>query len=131
MTTAQIKEQIREAHAEIDRRAEADKQRRTRVDQLTRSVTATENALVEFESKKRFLIERRQLLQNQLPILWGKQKGDLSMRINYDPLLGIVESHGTILAIDAALADAPRAKKQLEENLRNAKQTLAQFQSQK
>ena len=64
------------------------------------------------------------LLRDQLPIFWAKQKGDLALQINYDPLLGVVESHGTIQAIDSALADAPRVKRQLEEQLRVAKQTL-------
>ena len=64
--------------------------------------------LVEFEVKKSFFIERKKLLESQLTTLWGKQKGDLSTHLNFDPLLGIVESHGTILAIEAALADAIR-----------------------
>jgi hypothetical protein len=127
-TLARIDEETERQHAEIDRKAELSRQRQTRIDQLQRAVTAAETSLVEFESKKTYLIERKQQLQDQLTILWGKQKGDLSFQINYDPMLGIVESCGTIQAIDAALSDAPRVKKQLVANLDHAKQQLAEFQ---
>jgi hypothetical protein len=119
------------AIANINARTEKQKQLQVRIGQLTKAVTDAEQCLVEFNVKQEFFVERKRLLESQLPTLWGKQKGDLSTQMNFDPLLGIVESHGTILAIEAALMDTPRVKKYLDEQLRAAKQKLTEFQSSK
>jgi hypothetical protein len=115
------------AIAKVNAHTERQRQHQVKLGQLTKAVTTAEAALVEFEAKKSFFTERKALLKSQLTELWQKQKGDLSTQLNFDPLLGVVESHGTILAIDAALADAPRVRKHLDHQLHVAKQTLADF----
>ena len=124
MTTVMDPE-VKRQHDAIDQAAAQQKATQARIKQLTKAVTDAEQCSVEFETKKSFFIERKRLLQSQLPTFWGKVRGDLSTQLNFDPLLGIVESHGTILAIDAALADAPRVKQHLDEQLRVAKKNLA------
>jgi hypothetical protein len=119
------------AISKINARTEKQKELQVKLGQLNKAVENSEQCLVEFEVKKSFFIERKKLLESQLTTLWGKQKGDLSTHLNFDPLLGIVESHGTILAIEAALADAPRVKRHLDEQLRAAKQKLTEFQNSK
>jgi len=119
------------AIAKINARTEKQKEFQVRIGQLTKAVKNAEQCLVEFEVKKSFFIERKKLLESQLTTLWGKQKGDLSTQMNFDPLLGIVESWGTIASISAALADAPRVKKHWDEQLRAAKQRLTEFQNPK
>jgi len=114
-------------HAEVDRKAQLAREHQLKLGQLNKAVTTAEAALVEFESKKNFLQQRRSQLQDQLLQLWPKQASDLSLQPNTSPIQCLAESHGTILAIDAALADAPRAKKHLDQRLHVAKQKLADF----
>ena len=122
-----IDPEVAAQHAEIDRKAQVARENQLRLAQLTKAVTACEAELVEFESKKSFLQSRKQQLQDQLLSLWPKQASDLSLQVNTSPLQCIVESHGTIAAIDAAIAAAPRVKQYLDEQLRVAKQKLDEF----
>jgi septal ring factor EnvC (AmiA/AmiB activator) len=128
--TATIDDNIRAEHAAIDARAAKAKESQAQLGKLQQVITRCETALVEFEAKKSFFEQRKQQLKSQVTTLWSQKRGDLSLQLNFDPLLGIVESHGTILAIDAALADAPRAKKYLDAELAAARQRLAQFERQ-
>src|SRR6266567_4337452 len=115
--TATIDEETKNQHAAIDATAAQRKEFQARTNQLTKAITDAERCLVEFETKKSFFIERKQTLQSQLLLLWGQKRGDVSLQLGFDPLLGIVESHGTIAAIDAAMTDAPRVKNHLDQQL--------------
>lgn len=126
LTTAELEEQAKNAKAEIDRRTAAAKQRNEQRESLQKQVAACETALVELESKKQFLKQRKSQIQSQLLDLWSRQPADL-LNPGVSPIQLVVELNGTSLAIDAALADAPRAKKHLDAQLQTAKQQLDAF----
>ena len=127
-TTATLDQEEQAQIDAIRARKAREREHQLKLGQLNKSVTAAETALVEFESKKQFLRQRKIDLQDQLTRLWPLQPSDLSLQVNTSPLQCIVESHGTMAAIDAALADAPRIKKHLDQQLHKAKQQLADFQ---
>jgi len=123
-----------EEQAQIDAiraRKAKEREHQQKLDQLQRAVTTAEAALTELEGKKNFLQQRKLQLQDQLLVLWPRQPSDVSLQPGSSPIQLLVESHGTILAIEAALADAPRAKKQLDQQLHVAKQKQAEFTLQK
>lgn len=124
--TLSVDEEKRQAITEIEQRAQIRRDFETRLAQLTKVVTTAETVLVEFEGKKSFFQSRKQQLQASLLQLWPKQPADITQTQTSAVQL-IVESWGTILAIDAALADAPRVKRHLDEQLHAAKQALADF----
>jgi len=132
MSTATIlDEQAKNEIAAANARAAKRREHELKLGQLTKAVTTAEAALVELESKKSFLQQRKSQLQDQLLQLWSQQPSDICLQPNSSPIQLIAESHGTILAIDAALADVPRAKKHLDQRLHVAKQNLAEFTRQK
>src|SRR5437763_1587657 len=96
--TANIDEETKRAHAEIERKAQATRERQLKLGQLTKAITAAEAALTEFESKKSFLQSRKQQLKDQLLQLWPKEPSDLSLQVNSSPLQMVAESSSTILA---------------------------------
>jgi hypothetical protein len=113
------------AVSRVNERAAKQKETHLKIAQLTKAVTTAEQALVEFETKKAFFVQRKQQLISNLPTFWSQRKGDLSTQMNFDPLLAIVESHGTLLAIQDALLDAPKVHKELLARLDTAKRALA------
>src|SRR5205823_7430268 len=103
----------REEQAQIDAiraRKAKEREHQLKLAQLMKAVTVAEAALVELESKKNFLQQRKSQLQEQLLQLWPQPPSDVSLQPNSSPIQLLAESHGTILAIEAALSDAPRAK---------------------
>src|SRR5438477_4421584 len=119
-----------EEQAQIDAiraRKAKEREHQLKLGNLTKAVSTAEAALVELESKKNFLQQRKSQLQDQLLQLWPQQPSDVSLQPNSSPIQLIAESHGTILAIEAALADAPRACKHLDQQVQVAKQKLAEF----
>jgi chromosome segregation ATPase len=131
MTTATLDQEEQAQIDAIRARKAKERERQQKLDQLQANVAAAEAALVELESKKTFLQQRKSQLENQLLTLWPRQPSDVSLQPSSSPIQLVVESHGTILGIDAALGDVPRAKKHLDQLLHVAKQKLAEFTRQK
>ena len=127
-TTTELDQQAKNEIAASNARAAKRRDQELKLGQLTKAVTTAEQNLVELESKKSFLQQRKSQLQDQLLQLWPKQASDLSLQPNSSPIQLVVESHGTILAIDSALSDVVRARKHLDQQLQIAKAALTEFQ---
>lgn len=130
MSNAQIDEQSKREHAVVDQKTAAARDSQVKLEGLQRTVTQCETALNEFESKRQFLSARRQQLLDQVTTLWPMLPGNLVLSPSIQPTSALIESHTTILAINATMADAPRAKVHLDAQLKAAQKALSDFERQ-
>ena len=124
--TANIDEETKNQHAEIDRKARVAKDFQVQLGQLERQVEAATQRLVNVTAFKQHLSKRIVELRELRLTLWGRSREV----VNVDPHSQACDAYNTILISELAIKDWSRIETVLRANLDHAKQQLADFQRQ-